>query len=57
MKGTRNIYTIGGADQVVHVLLDPQRLAGYDIALGDLRAALSAAQCLRPDSALVTNNT
>ena len=32
VNGTRDIYTIGGPDQVVHVLLDPVRMAGYDIA-------------------------
>ncbi|MCF6363634.1 MAG: efflux RND transporter permease subunit [Gammaproteobacteria bacterium] len=40
VPGTRDIYTIGGADRVVHVLPDPARLAGYGIALSDLRTAL-----------------
>lgn len=56
VAGTRDIYTIGGADQVVHVLLDPQRLAGYHIALDDLRAALSAANVSHEAGALVANN-
>ncbi len=40
VPGTRDIYTIGGTDRVVHVLPDPARLAGYGIVLGDLRNAL-----------------
>lgn len=40
VPGTRDIYTIGGTERVVHVLPDPARLAGYGIVLGDLRNAL-----------------
>ncbi len=56
VKGTRDIYTIGGADQVVHVLLDPIKLAGYGIALDDLRTALSVSNATGPVSALVDDN-
>jgi multidrug efflux pump subunit AcrB len=42
VPGTRDIYTIGATDRVVHVLPDPARLAGYGIALDDLRRALQA---------------
>ena len=56
VKGTRDIYTIGGPDQVVHVLLDPVRLAGYNIALDDLRKALQLSNATRPSGALVGNN-
>jgi len=40
IPGTRDIYTIGAPDQVVHVLLDPQALAGYGIDLQNLRNTL-----------------
>jgi len=43
VPGTRDIETIGGPDRVVRVLFDPQRLAGYGLALDDLRRALSSA--------------
>jgi multidrug efflux pump subunit AcrB len=43
VPGTRDIETIGGPDRVVHVVFDPQRLAGYGLALEDLRHALSSA--------------
>jgi len=56
VKGTRDIYTIGGADRVVHVLLDPVRLAGHNLSLGDLRNALTASNLSREAGHLVNNN-
>ncbi|MFA7095399.1 MAG: efflux RND transporter permease subunit [Gammaproteobacteria bacterium] len=56
VPGTRDIYTIGGPDRVVHVLLDPQRMAGYGIALDDLRHALMAGNVSRDAGALVSDN-
>ncbi len=56
VKGTRDIYTIGGPDQVVHVQLDPSRLAGYQITLSDLRTALQLSNATRPSGALVSDN-
>ena len=56
VKGTRDIYTIGGPDQVVHVLLDPAKLAGYDIAVDDLRNALQLSNATRPSGYMVDNN-
>lgn len=43
VPGTRDIYTIGGPDNVIRIQLDPQRLAGYDIDLEELKQALLAA--------------
>ncbi len=56
VPGTRDIYTIGGPEQVVHILLDPQRMAGYNIGFDDLRAALMAANATRNAGELVTGN-
>jgi multidrug efflux pump subunit AcrB len=56
VPGTRDIYTVGGPDRVVHVLLDPQRLAGYGIALGDLEKALQAGNYAKDTRALVRKN-
>ncbi|HEX9802282.1 MAG TPA: efflux RND transporter permease subunit, partial [Gammaproteobacteria bacterium] len=56
VKGTRDVYTIGGPDQVVHVLLDPVRLAGFNIAVDDLRTALQLSNATRPSGALVSDN-
>jgi len=56
IAGTRNIYTVGAPERVVHVLLDPQRLAGKGIGLAALRAALRAANSSRDSGALTRNN-
>ncbi len=43
IDGTRDIYTIGGPTRVMHVVLDPQALSGYNIDIRDLGNALQAA--------------
>ncbi|HFD80410.1 MAG TPA: efflux RND transporter permease subunit [Gammaproteobacteria bacterium] len=57
VPGTRDIYTIGGPDPVVHILFDPQQLAGYGLTLEDLRAALQAANQSSDQGRLVADNT
>ena len=57
VKGTRDVYTIGGPEQVVSVLLDPQRLAGYGIAIADLRQTLQAANVSQIAGQTVADNT
>jgi multidrug efflux pump subunit AcrB len=42
VPGTRDVYTIGGSREIVHVELDPQRVAGFGMTLDDLRQALTA---------------
>ena len=56
VPGTRNIYTVGGPDRVVHVLLDPQRLSGFGLSLDDLRQALLAGNTSREKGTLVREN-
>ncbi|AJQ93637.1 efflux RND transporter permease subunit [Gynuella sunshinyii] len=56
VKGTRDVYTLGGPDSVVHVLLDPIRLAGYGIAVSDLRTALQVSNATVPAGSLVDDN-
>ncbi len=43
VPGTRNVYTIGGPDDTVHVSLDPQRLAGHGLTALALVQSLQAA--------------
>ncbi|MDH5518373.1 MAG: efflux RND transporter permease subunit [Gammaproteobacteria bacterium] len=52
---TRNVYTIGATERVVHVLIDPQRLAAYDVSIDDLRRSLSASN-QSSDAGFVVNN-
>lgn len=56
VAGTRDIYTIGGPEPVVHILLDPQRLAGFGLSLTDLRAALKQANQSSEAGQLVADN-
>ena len=43
VSGTRNIYAIGSPQNTVRVELDAQKLAGYDLTVSELTAALHAA--------------
>ncbi len=56
VPGTRNIDIIGGPEQVVRVVLDPQRLTGYGLSIDDLRHALSAANASRDAGSVVADN-
>jgi multidrug efflux pump subunit AcrB len=56
VPGTREIKVIGGPERVVHVLLDPQRLAGYGLAIDDLTRALGAANASQDAGSLVQNS-
>jgi multidrug efflux pump subunit AcrB len=56
VPGSRDIYTIGGPQQVVHVLLDAEKLAGHGISLTELRNALQASNSARDTVSLVNNN-
>lgn len=56
VPGTRDIDTIGAPDRVVHVQLDPQSLAGYGIALADLRGALVATNASIDAGTIVRGN-
>jgi multidrug efflux pump subunit AcrB len=53
VPGTRDVKVIGGPERVVHVLLDPQRLAGYGLAIDDLTRALGSANASQDGGSLV----
>ena len=52
VPGTRDIYTVGAPDHVVHVRFRPDALAGYNLAVDDLRNALMASNFSRDAGAL-----
>lgn len=56
VKGTRDVYTIGGPETVVQVLLDPQRMSGYGIDIRDLQNALNSGNTSRSAGSLIANN-
>jgi multidrug efflux pump subunit AcrB len=56
VPGTRDIYTIGAANRVVHVLLDPQALSAYNIEINDLSNALRAGNQTRDNLKVTSDN-
>ena len=56
IKGTRDIYTIGSPTRVMHVVLDPQALSGYNIDINDLGNALRAANTARNGLTVTADN-
>ncbi|MCB1925234.1 MAG: efflux RND transporter permease subunit, partial [Gammaproteobacteria bacterium] len=56
VPGTRDIYTIGAAEHVVAVELDPQALASHGMDPRDLRAALQAANVTRDNIGVVARD-
>jgi len=57
VPGTRDVYTVGGPDKVVHVIIDPQRLAATGLSLTSLRQALLASNEVAHAGEIVGDNT
>jgi len=57
VPGTREITTIGGAQQVVQVKLDAQKLSAYGVSLTELKAALMASNTATEAGELVSDST
>ena len=56
VPGTRDVYTIGGPDNVVHVIIDPQRMSAKGLSPSALRQALQAGNVVSHAGAIVSNN-
>lgn len=56
VHGTRDVYTIGGAQNIVHVELDPQRVAGFGLTFDDLHQALAASNAVTQAGVLQSDN-
>ncbi len=56
IPGTRNIETIGGPEQTVRVLLDPQRLAARGISITELAQALAFSNSAFQAGAIIADN-
>ncbi len=54
--GTRDVYTIGGPDNVVRIELDSQRLAAYNIGPSELKRSLLAANSSAESGVFVKND-
>ena len=56
VPGTRDIYSLGGTRDSVRILLDPVKLAGFDISLEQVRGGIIAANQSREAGTLVRDN-
>ena len=56
VKGTRDVYTIGGAQNIVHVELDPERIAGFGLTVEELGYALASSNVVTHAGSLLSNN-
>ncbi len=57
VPGTRNVYAIGSPQSTVSVELDPQKLSGYGLTIGDLTRSLAAANLVQHGGSLVGGDT
>jgi len=56
IKGTRDVYTVGSVDHIVHVVPDIAKLASYHITLMELKNALQAANQTYNNAEIVKDN-
>jgi multidrug efflux pump subunit AcrB len=56
IAGTREVYTIGGPNHVVRVVMDPERMTAHQVSAQDIRAALQVSNASQPSGNLVSNN-
>jgi multidrug efflux pump subunit AcrB len=53
VPGTRDVYTVGAVDNIVHVELDPRRLAGYGLTLSEVAQSVAMANSVAQSGSLV----
>ncbi|MDP1864387.1 MAG: efflux RND transporter permease subunit [Thiobacillus sp.] len=56
IAGTREVTTVGGPGSAVRVMMDPDRMAAFDITAKDIRDALQLSNAAQPSGTLVSNN-
>ncbi|HED36269.1 MAG TPA: efflux RND transporter permease subunit [Gammaproteobacteria bacterium] len=56
VPGTRDIYTLGGANDVVKIKLDASALAAYQLSVNDLRSTLQQSNYSRKSGYMVRDN-
>src|SRR5574340_940779 len=56
IRGTREVYTLGGPNHVVRVIMEPERMNAFRISAQDLRAALQVSNASQPSGTLVDSN-
>ncbi|MBL8484601.1 MAG: efflux RND transporter permease subunit [Rhodocyclaceae bacterium] len=56
VAGTREVYTLGGPDHVLRVLIDPERMNAHGVTAEELKAALQVANASQPSGTLTADN-
>ncbi|WP_310447479.1 efflux RND transporter permease subunit [Thiobacillus sp.] len=56
IAGTREVTTVGGPGRVVRVMMDPDRMAAFNVSAKDIRDALQVSNAAQPSGTLVSNN-
>ena len=56
VPGTRNVYSVGDTDPMIHVELNPARLMAAGLTTSDLAAALQAANLVRQAGSVINDN-
>jgi len=56
VPGTRDVYTVGGVPDRVDIVFDPALLAGFQLTVSDVEAALQAANASSQESRVTRNN-
>ena len=56
IAGTREVYTVGGPDNVVRVIMDPERMAAFRVSAQDIRDALQVSNASQPSGTLTSDN-
>ena len=56
IAGTREVTTVGGPGRAVRVMMDPDRMAAFDVTAQDIRDALQVSNAAQPSGTLVSNN-
>jgi len=56
IPGTREVTTIGGAPNVVRVVMNPERMAAFGISAQDIRNVLQLSNAAQPSGTLTADN-
>ena len=56
IAGTREVTTVGGPGRAVRVMMDPDRMAAFNVSAQDIRDALQVSNAAQPSGTLVSNN-
>jgi len=56
VKGTREVYTLGGPNRVVRVIMDPEKMASSNVSAQDIKNALQLTNAAQPSGKLVAEN-